>query len=61
MPRMWQRRLLDDGVPAPRATVIRQAADASWSERLLGVAPDDRAARRAVLRELLDLTEGGMR
>ncbi len=53
----WQRRFLDDGVPPARAAVIRQAADASWSERLLGVAPADRADRLAVMEELLKLTE----
>jgi len=56
--RHWQERLLNDGVPAARAQVIRQAADAYWSERLMDVAPSDHAARAELMRELLQLTEG---
>lgn len=55
--RHWQQRLLDDGVPAPRAQVIRQAADAYWSERLMNVAPSDHAARAELMNELLKLSE----
>jgi AcrR family transcriptional regulator len=55
----WQERLLNDGVPRPRATIIRQAADAYWSERLIGVAPDEPEARLAIRDELLALTEAG--
>ncbi len=55
----WQRRLLDDGVPPARATVIRQAADASWIERALAGGREDHTARLAVLHELLELAAGG--
>lgn len=52
----WQRRLVDDGLATARATVIRQAADAYWTERLLGVAPERQADRLQVRDELLRLT-----
>jgi AcrR family transcriptional regulator len=55
--RHWQERLLNDGVPAARAQVIRQAADAYWLERLMDVAPTDAAARAALMTELLKLAE----
>jgi AcrR family transcriptional regulator len=47
----WQQRLNSDGIPAVRATVVRQAADAQWSERLIVV--QDPAQRQAVMHELL--------
>lgn len=53
----WQDRLINDGVPAARAQVIRQAADAYWSERLIGVASTEHAARAELMTELLKLTE----
>lgn len=56
----WQRRLLDDGIPAPRATIVRQAADAYWSERVLGVAPAEVEARHLLRDELLRLIDGGV-
>ncbi len=55
--RHWQTRLLDDGVPAPRAMVIRQAADAYWLEWLMDVASLHRATRAELMNELLKLTE----
>lgn len=54
----WEQRLLNDGVPVARALVIRQAADAYWTDRLVGVASADPAVRESVLAELLRLTEG---
>jgi AcrR family transcriptional regulator len=54
--RMWHERLINDGIAAPLATVIRQACDASWSERLLTDASEDGIARQAVIDELLRLT-----
>lgn len=53
----WQQRLLNDGVPPARATVIRQAADASWTDRLIEAELPDQTKRAAVLQELLRLTE----
>lgn len=50
----WQRRLLDDGLPAARAMVVRQAADAYWTERLFGVATEP-VLRDALVAELLEL------
>lgn len=55
---VWEQRLLNDGVPVARAMVIRQAADAYWTDRLVGVASADPAMRQSVLDELLRLTEG---
>jgi AcrR family transcriptional regulator len=52
----WAARLNNDGVSVARATVIRRAADATWIERALDDVPEDPAARRRVLQELLDLT-----
>jgi AcrR family transcriptional regulator len=53
----WHTRLLDDGIPAARATVVRQAADAMWTERLMQLPSDDPALRQQVLAELLALAE----
>lgn len=53
----WQLRLSEDGLPAARATVIRQAADAYWTERLLGPSYSTPEARQAVLLELLELAQ----
>jgi AcrR family transcriptional regulator len=52
----WRQRLLDDGVPPARAMVVQQAADAYWTERLMGVAPSDEASRANLRDELLRLT-----
>lgn len=57
----WRRRVLEDGIPPARAAVIRQAADASWSERLLGVATEDRPTHLEMMEELLRLTNGNHR
>ncbi|MBC8160434.1 MAG: TetR/AcrR family transcriptional regulator [Roseiflexaceae bacterium] len=54
----WQARLLDDGVPAERATIVRQAADAFWSERLLDVAATDDASRQRQRDALFALIAG---
>lgn len=51
----WQHVLTHDGIPAARATIIRQAADAVWMERLLEA--DGLAEREAVMQELLMLAE----
>lgn len=55
----WQARLLGDGVSVERATIVRQAADAYWSERLIDVAPTDSASRQRQRDALLALIEGG--
>lgn len=55
----WRGRLSEDGIPPARATVLRQAADALWVERLIGVAPEDGATRASVLDEMLRLAEVG--
>jgi AcrR family transcriptional regulator len=55
----WRRRLLEDGVPAARAMVIRQATDAYWSDRMLGLEPADQAANHLVRDELLRLIDRG--
>lgn len=54
----WRSQLLEDGVPAARATIVRQAADAYWMERLIYVVPEDAATRRGLMEELLRLIEG---
>jgi AcrR family transcriptional regulator len=51
----WNERLLNDGVRAARALVVRQAADSYWSEVLMGVAPTDPTLRQSVRDELLHL------
>lgn len=53
----WQERLLNDGLPQARATIIRQATDAYWTEKLMGVTPYDPAARHDLMLELLKLTD----
>lgn len=58
--RHWQQRLASDGVAPARATVVRQAADAYWSERLIGAAPVTEAEREAVRNELFALIEEGI-
>jgi AcrR family transcriptional regulator len=55
----WQTRLTSDGLPPARAVLIRMAADAYWTDRLIGVAPHGEAL--AALRdELLALTQEGV-
>jgi AcrR family transcriptional regulator len=53
----WQARLAQDGVPWARATVVRQAADSYWTERMLQAAVLSETQRAALLAELLALTE----
>jgi AcrR family transcriptional regulator len=53
----WQVRLLNDGLPPARATIIRQAADSYWIERLLQVESENQPTRQSLLDELLRLTE----
>ncbi|MBL8162354.1 MAG: TetR family transcriptional regulator [Anaerolineae bacterium] len=55
----WHERLLADGLPIPRATIIRQATDAYWTERLLGLGPRNEDERLLIRDELLRLTEAG--
>lgn len=52
----WQQRLANDGIPAARATVVRQAADAYWTERLIEPAYGDKTVRQAVMEDLLQLS-----
>jgi AcrR family transcriptional regulator len=52
----WQVRLEADGIRPARAAIVRQAADAYWSEQLLGITPDGEA-RAEIIAELLRLTE----
>jgi AcrR family transcriptional regulator len=53
--RAWQARLAADGLPPARVAVIRMAADAYWTDRLLGIAPEGEAL--ATIRdELVALT-----
>jgi AcrR family transcriptional regulator len=54
---MWQQRLVNDGISPPRATVIRQAADAQLVEKLLGPIPETQAQCDAVMDELLRLVD----
>lgn len=53
----WREKLLSDGVLAPRATVVRQAADAYWTERLINPEREDPVGRLEVMNELLRLTQ----
>lgn len=52
----WQQRLSSDGVPKARATIVRQAVDAYWTERLIGVPTEQPSDRLDVMHELLQLT-----
>ncbi len=52
----WSERLLNDDVPVPRAIIIRQAADATWIDRLFGLSPDP-AIQQGVYDELMSMTE----
>ena len=52
----WHLRLIQDGVPIVRATIIRQAADATWIEALLGT-PVDMDMHQKIYEELLRMTE----
>lgn len=55
----WENRLSADGLPVTRATVIRQATDSFWMERLLKLDHDHPERRAALLAELIQLTEVG--
>ena len=57
----WQQRLLDDGLPPGRVLVIRNACDATWTEKLLGIAVLDLDHREHLVTELLALAAGGPR
>ena len=51
----WNQRLLNDEISPVRATIIRQSADAYWTERI--IQPEIDPALRAALRdELLRMT-----
>ena len=52
----WSERLLHDGVPLARAIIIRQAADATWVDRLLDISPET-AVQKQVYDELMAMTE----
>jgi len=52
----WSERLLNDGVPVARAMIIRQAADATWMDRVLGLTVDD-AIHQQIYDELMRMTE----
>jgi AcrR family transcriptional regulator len=56
----WQARLVSDCVPPVRATIIRRAADAAWTERLIDPAPNQQRDRGAVMDELLRLTRADL-
>jgi AcrR family transcriptional regulator len=56
----WQTRLESDGLPPARAAVIRLAADAWWTNRLLIGATDDDSLRPALRDELLRLIESAL-
>jgi AcrR family transcriptional regulator len=53
----WRVRLITDGIPAARAHVIRQAADAWYTERLFNTQSNDTMMRQSILDELITLTE----
>ncbi len=53
----WQTRGADAGRRGGGATVVRQAADAYWTERLLGPAYSTSEARQGVMLELLELAQ----
>lgn len=55
----WRSRLLRDGLPAARARVIWQAADAYWLDRILGSDSMDEGERQALIDELIGLTRMG--
>lgn len=52
----WHERLMDDGIPPARATIIRQAADAFWTERPLHP-NDDPTLRQQIVDELMRMTQ----
>lgn len=56
--RQWDMRLCSDGLPVPRARVIRQAADAYWTECLIGTEPTEASERQELMNELLTLAGG---
>jgi AcrR family transcriptional regulator len=54
---VWHERLMNDGIPPARATIIRQAVDAYWTERALHL--DDAgepALRQQIVDELIRMT-----
>ncbi|GAB4547254.1 MAG: TetR/AcrR family transcriptional regulator [Anaerolineae bacterium] len=53
----WQDILISDGIAPARATIIRQAADASWMERLLDLEPPDPVLRAHIMAQLLHMAE----
>lgn len=52
----WSERLLNDGLSVARATIIRQAADATWIDRVFGLT-SDRVVQQQVYEELMRMTE----
>ncbi|MBC7872051.1 MAG: TetR family transcriptional regulator [Chitinophagaceae bacterium] len=53
----WHVRLMNDGLSPARATIIRQAADSYWMERLLQIESENQPSRQSLLDELLSLVE----
>jgi AcrR family transcriptional regulator len=51
----WSERLLHDGVPLARAIIIRQAADATWVDRLLDISPETAVQKQVY--DVLAMTE----
>lgn len=49
----WRQQALQDGIPQPRADVIRLAVDGLWFTELFGLAPLGRKERERLKRELL--------
>jgi AcrR family transcriptional regulator len=55
----WQRRLTDDGLDAPTATLVRLAVDGWWMARLLDLAPPGDDLHRQVRARLMAMIEEG--
>lgn len=53
----WHERLTSDGLPPARAVLIRYAADAHWLDCTLAPAFHDVEIQRALVAELLQLSE----
>jgi AcrR family transcriptional regulator len=51
-----EQKMQSDGIPAPKATVIRLACDGLWFSELLGMSGLEEPQRSALLQELLGMT-----
>lgn len=49
----WRRQALQDGVPQPRADVVRLAVDGLWFTELFGLAPLGKKERERLKQELM--------